>query len=113
LRELESRNLGITTRFRQIDANRFTGVVYRDGKAVARCKVMLGGMFGKGISYSNNDEADDRSHNESLSVEADSHGLYLKPLGFGIFGEESKGHLTFEGAAEYYWAMFIRALRNE
>ena len=31
-----------------MDANRFTAVVYRDGKARARCKIGLGGMMGTG-----------------------------------------------------------------
>jgi hypothetical protein len=47
----------IEGRFRRIDANRLTAVVYRDGHAVARCSIFLGdrGGFGGGIAYSNND----------------------------------------------------------
>ncbi len=33
LEELHQRNPGIEGRFRRIDANRFTAVAYRDGKA--------------------------------------------------------------------------------
>jgi hypothetical protein len=77
LGELQERNASIETSFRRIDANRFTGVIYRDGKAAARCKIVLGGMFGRGISFSYNDQASDNSSNENMSVDADDHGLYL------------------------------------
>ena len=43
LEELKLRNEGIDTTFRQIDRNRFTAVVYRNGSAVARCRVAFGG----------------------------------------------------------------------
>ncbi|MEH6721401.1 MAG: TIR domain-containing protein, partial [Aurantimonas endophytica] len=48
LDELQARNPGIETRYKRVDGNRFTAVVYRDGDAKARCKIMLGGMMGNG-----------------------------------------------------------------
>lgn len=112
LEETKARNTGIEFGFRRIDANRFTAILYREGKAVARCKIVLGGMFGKGITFSHNDQASDGSMNENLSVEADDQGLYFKALGFAHFGREKEEHLTFEGAAEYYWSMFIERLQQ-
>lgn len=80
LRELEVRNSDIKAMFRRVDANRFTSVIYRDGKAIARCKIMLGGMFGAGISFAYNDQTDDGSINESMSVESTDQGMHMKPL---------------------------------
>jgi hypothetical protein len=111
LEELDRRNDEIEGKFKRIDANRFTAAVYRNGAAVSRCKIVLGGMFGRGITFSYNDQADDSSCNESLSIEADDQGMYLKALGMAHFGKHSDKHLTPEGAAEYYWSLFLDRLR--
>lgn len=111
LRELEARNADITTRFRRIDANKFTSVIYRNGDVVARCKIVLGGILGRGISYSANDQASDNSCNENLSVENDDQNLFLAPMGM-VFHLQSKGaNFTYEDAAEYYWSMLIERLQ--
>lgn len=109
--ELTTRHPEISARFRQIDSNHFTTVVYREGKAVARCKIALGGMFGRGITYSSNDEASDNTCNESLCVEHDDQSMYLKPMGFAIHLGQRDSHLTLKGAAEYYWTMFMHPLQ--
>jgi len=111
LAELKQRNQGIEFRFKRIDADHFTAVVYRNGSAVSRCKIALGGTLGRGITFSYNDQAADGSINESLAVQADSQGLFLKALGMAHFEDDKDKHLTFEGAAEYYWAMFISRLQ--
>jgi hypothetical protein len=114
LSELKARNSEIDTAFKRIDANRFTAVIYRNGKSVSRCKIMLGGMLGRGISYSSNDQADDNSCNDSLAVETDAQGMFLHPImGMSHFGGgREKQHLTFEGAAEYYWDALVRNLQR-
>lgn len=111
LGELRARHGDIETSFRKLDANRFTGVVYRGGVAVARCKIVLGGIFGRGISYSDSDNSDDTSFNDAMSVETDEQGIYLKPMGFGRMSG-SEHHLTFEGAAEYFWARLVEPLQR-
>lgn len=111
LGELHARNGEIETSFRKLDANRFTAVIYRGGSAVARCKIVLGGIFGRGISYSDSDNSDDSSFNDSMSVETDDQGIYLKPMGFGRMSG-SEHHLTFEGAAEYFWARLVEPLQR-
>ncbi|QQM32365.1 toll/interleukin-1 receptor domain-containing protein [Martelella lutilitoris] len=112
LKELADRNPGIEGRFRQIDANRFTCVIYADGKAISRCKIMLGGMFGRGITYSANDSASDGSVNENLSVENDDQDLYFKPLmGAGFYNRQDKAKLSTEGAAELFWSMLMWPLQ--
>jgi hypothetical protein len=112
LRELQERNQDIETSFRRIDATKFTAVVYRKGKALARCKIQIGGMFGAGISYSNSDRASDNSCNEQLRVEVDNEGLFLKALGFGFRESNSDRNLTFEGASEYFWSLLIEPLQT-
>jgi hypothetical protein len=116
LGELSLRNPGIETRFRRIDANRFTAVAYRDGEAIARCSIVLGSGSGfiSGISYSNNDSASTTSFNENLSVENDDQAIFLKALGMSMLrrGEE-KSKLTPEGGAEFYWDMFIEPLQRD
>ena len=86
LGELAARNPGIEGYFRRIDANRFIGVAYRDGDAVARCSVFLGDRTGfmSGIAYSYDDSASTTSFNEDLSVEHDDQTLYLKALGMSM-----------------------------
>ena len=37
-------------------------------------------------------------------------GMYLRPLGMAI--RQTSGRLTFEGAAELYWEMFVDGLRR-
>ena len=112
LAELKARNDGIDATFRRVDANRFTGVIYSGGKAVARCKIVRGGMFGRGITYAANDNASDNSINESMSVERDDQGLFLKAMGMAHYGGDQDRQLTFEGASEYYWAILMRPLQQ-
>jgi hypothetical protein len=60
LAELERKNPGIESRFRRLDANRFTAVAYRSGKAVSRCTIWMGGSRGSpgGIGYVENDSGE-------------------------------------------------------
>ena len=111
LQELQARNPGIETAFRKLDANRFTAVAYGDGKALSRCKITLGDLFGRGISFAYNDKTDDGSINESMAVKADDQSLYLQALGMPTSRGADEGKLSFEGAAEYYWSLFIQALQ--
>lgn len=106
LNELIQRNPDLNQVFRRIDANRFTAVVYKAGKKLCRCSIQIGGMVG-GISYSGDENARSNTFNESLSVEADEQDLYFKALGMsGMDAREKK--LTFEGAAEAYWGLFLK-----
>lgn len=111
LQELQARHHGITTRFRKIDENRFTAILYKSESAVSRCKVTLGGMFGRSITYSMDDQAGDNSCNESLSVECDDQRMFLKSMGMWHAGRKQDQKLTLEGAAELYWAMLIQPIQ--
>lgn len=97
LQELSRRNPALEGRFRRIDANRFTAVAYRSGRAVARCTIFFGGLTGRGpdIGYSSEDEQ----------------SLCLKPLGMSsILGRQQPSEkLSEEGAAELLWSLGIDA----
>jgi hypothetical protein len=114
LDELQRRNAGIAGRFRRIDANKFTAVVYRQGKAVSRCTIFLGGLAQTGIAFSNTDTPTGGAFNESLSVRDDDQALHLEPLGMSsLFRGETQGRkLTAEGGAEMYWGLFMEPLQR-
>ena len=63
-------------------------------------------------AYSVGDISSDNSYNESLNVEEDGYMMFLKPLGLSFFGRKEKENLTFEGAAEYLWEIFIEPLQR-
>jgi hypothetical protein len=113
LDELAKRNPGIEGKFRRIDANRFVSSVYRDGQAVARCTVFMGGTFGaSGINYVQGETTESNSFNETLRVEADDQSLFLLSMGMASMGRERDVKLTQQGAAELYWSMLIGRLQE-
>ncbi len=116
LDELKTRNPGIDAAFTRIDAKQFSAIIYRDGSAVARCRIWLGGFGGTRASqilYSMNDAGGDNSCNEMMSVEDGREALFLHPMGMQIHrSPPDAGTLTMQGAAEYYWAIFIEPLQR-
>lgn len=111
--ELAARNPGVEADFRRVDANRFFFSAYRDGKVVARGTVFMGGMIGQSINYVQGQVADSNSYNESLSVHFDDQALFLRAMGMGYGRRAEAEKLTFEGASEYYWSMFVRPLQQQ
>jgi TIR domain len=112
LTELSQRNPGIETNYRRIDANRFSAVVYKDGKSVSRCTVFMGdrNTFG-GIAYSSSETTASNAYNECLTTEADEQSMFLHGMGMPMQrGDVSK--LSQEGAAEYYWSLLIGPLQQ-
>jgi TIR domain len=113
LEELVRRNPSLDQTFRRIDANRFTAVAYRDGDKVCRGSVSLGGgpMGDGGIQYSMTDEPRHSGMNEAVYVKNDDQEIYFEVLGMQSYGERRET-LTFEGAAELFWELFIRPLQS-
>lgn len=113
LEELKARNPEISTKFKRIDATHFISIIYISGKSVSECTVHLGGMFGKGISYSSSANASDNGCNDSMSMEDDGYSLFMKPMGMTTFvrGGHDKELLSQEGSAEYFWEILISALQ--
>jgi hypothetical protein len=114
LGELEARNQGIEVTYRRIDANRFSAVIYRDGKSIARCTVFIGGQFfANGIAYSASETDDSNSFNECLTVHTDDQMLYLRGMGMAHYGGNRESKLSQEGAAELFWAMLVESLQHQ
>ncbi len=115
LNELAQRNPGIETRFKRIDVQLFTAVIYRNGNAIARCSIRHAGSrgFGNGITFSHGDSGTGNSFNESLSVKTNEQSLFLQPVGMAMMaGGDRNAHLSFSGAAEYYWSILIDPLQH-
>lgn len=112
--ELAARYDDVHTSIRQIDANQFVAVVYRDGKKASACTVSLGGMLGD-ILYSSSENARDNSYNESLSVETDDQSMYLKPMGMSMVHRRGNDQekLSMEGGAELFWSLLIEPLQRD
>jgi hypothetical protein len=113
LKELVARNAGVEQAFRRIDANRFSAAAYRDGNKVCQGSASIaGGVMGRGgIEYSMTDEPRGSGMNEAVSVKADDQTLYFEALGLQSSGPD-KEKLTFQGAAELFWELFIRPLQS-
>lgn len=110
LDELSARNDHAEAAFRQVDANRFEATAYVAGREEGRCGIWIspGGSWGtKGIFFSHSGLGDGNSYNESMSVVDDGFALHLEPHGLPHLGSRERSPLTHEGAAEYYWSLFI------
>lgn len=115
LSELAARNSEIEGNFARLDANRFSAVLYREGRARSRCTVFMGGgLIGSGIAYSSSETTESNSFNESLSVENDDQMLFLRSLGMASIGRSHhrEEKLSFEGGAELYWSIFVGPLQS-
>ena len=110
LAELKMRNRGVEVGFSRIDAMKFEAIVYVGGQEKSRCKIWLGGTWSTNQIYYSTVQFGD-GYNESLSIADDGYILYVSPMGMPMFGQQSDQKLTHEGAAEYLWSLFVRALR--
>ena len=111
LDELSKRNPEITSRFKRVDANRFTAYIYRSGKSVSECSISLRSHFGSTIAYSSSAVATN-SYNETLSVVDDCHSLFMKSMGLSAVSHDSTQQLSAQGAAETLWALLMRPLQQ-
>ncbi len=112
LQELQVRNSDVETDFRRIDTNRFEAKAFVVGQEKSRCGIWLGGLFRTdGLYFSFNGVGDGNSYNESMSISDDGYTLFFEPMGMSRFGQEVNKKRTFEGAAEYFWSLFVERLR--
>ncbi len=112
LRGLQARNNLVETDFRRIDANGFEAVAFVEGLEMSRCGIWIGGLLGSdGLYFSSDGVGHRNSFNESISVGDDGYTLHLSPMGMAWVGEQRDANLTYEGAAEYYWRLFVERLQ--
>ena len=112
LQELRVRNGFVETDFKRIDANAFEAIAFVGGQEQSRCGIWIGDSVWMGqLLFSFNGIGSRNSHNESMSVSDDGYTLFLNPIGMTLFGKWSDRKLTHEGAAEYFWTLFIEKLQ--
>ena len=92
LAELGRRNPGVDGRYRRNGADAFTARVFMQGKQEAQCRVMLGGMFGNGISFSHDADARIGSSNEQVDREDRRPGTRLRRADGGGLRPFRQGH---------------------
>ncbi|AOZ06461.1 toll/interleukin-1 receptor domain-containing protein [Cupriavidus malaysiensis] len=111
VKELGPRNPSYEAHFRPLSKEAFTGTLYREGRKVAGCYIRISRMYGgrAQIAYSGNDNGQDNSFNEILSVEADDQLMYFRQQMLHWPGNVAR--LTHEGAAEALWQLFIERAR--
>lgn len=112
LSELAARNSQIKIRFKRQDQTSFSASIYDDRSRVAQCSIWYGAdiFASPGIAYCHADTASRNSYNELFSVVDDGYTLQLKPLGMRMSGKPIDT-LSQQGAAEYFWDMFIHPLQ--
>lgn len=113
LLEIANRNPGLAQRFQRVDANHFTASLYQNGEKVCRGSASVGGghVGSDSIQYSMTDTPRDGGMNEAVYVKNDDQTLYFEPLGMQSYGNRDKQKLTPQGAAEFFWDLFIRPLQ--
>ena len=116
LDELSERNPRIEGRVHRFGENRFTAVIYRDGSNASACTIYIGldldFVEGGNICFSDREQDDANSWNESLLVDHDEQALFLKPLGIMGLGNQEFKKLSMQGSAELFWSAFIRPLQT-
>lgn len=113
---LASESPGFVGRFKRVNANHFTAVIYWDGKNVAQCGIRLGGLgggvFTNEIVYSNDPNATN-SMNEGVRVADDGEQMFLASTGMSsILRSQRKDRLTPQDAAELFWGILTWALQS-
>src|SRR5215213_432433 len=108
LGELEARNVNIESEFRRIDADQFTTTVYVNGAVLSSCVIRFHGRggFSGAITFAYGNPSNSGDLFESLSVVDDGY-----TLGLGLRLDRN-AQLTFEGAAEAFWEMFMSNLQR-
>lgn len=112
LAAVEAENEGVQTRFRRIDANRFSSVIYRNGRSATECSVKLANFGSRNdcISFSYDASAPMNSSNEMLNIEHDDSSMYLKPFGMQHFSSQPNQKMSAEDAAKYLWDLLVSQL---
>jgi hypothetical protein len=106
----------LSTSFQKVDARSFKATIYINGDQATKCGIWLGSSFGSreplSIKYSYSGLEQGRSsYNESMSVKDGENILGLELLGISHHSWNDNKLLTKQGAAEYYWSLFIKPLQ--
>lgn len=102
LQSLSDGDPDVEVRVISSDDRMLSAAIYVQGQKASGAKIWLGGSFDRGINFSYNEDPQDTSMNEMLTVEDDGHELGLRPMGMFVLSPEKK-LLTPEQAACYLW----------
>jgi hypothetical protein len=113
LNELRDRNPGVEFSLKKMTATDFTAAVYVHGAKRTGCHIWLPGSrsFGGDIAYAANDSPNTNSINDGFRVEDDGYQLGLKTTGMAMMHSSADAPMTSQGAAEYFWSVFISHLQ--
>jgi hypothetical protein len=115
LQSAASSDRNITVRFRRVDINSFTAVLYIDGNAEARCRIWNGGSGGgasfSGICFSHDPNSTNNSMNEQMTIETSGNELRLKAMGMASLGSKYQHPMAPEEAGQYFWNVFTQRLQ--
>lgn len=112
LEELKKRNQAarIDTDFERIDAQRFVAKIYRDGDLKSVCTISRGNNHFGDIGFSHDENNSGNSVNDSLTLKEADGTLSFSAM-MGSFRGERREGMSQEGAAEYYWELFVDPLQ--
>lgn len=68
--------------------------------------------MGIGNRYVNEETTESNSFNEQLTVQSDDQAMFLRPMRFAFQSGERDTNLSLEGAAEFFWGMFLGPLQR-
>ena len=112
---LPAESAGFVGKFKRVNTNHFTAVIYINGENVAQCGIRLGGAdgaFTNQIVYSNDPNATN-SMNEGVSVDDDGEQIFLTSTGISsMVRSDRKARLTPHEAAELFWEILTWRLRQ-
>ena len=100
--------------YQAIDARKFGGQAYFQGKEVASCTIFQGSPLGaRSIHYSQGLNYGGNSWNEALTVETDTGGPYLKPMNMpSHFAAQRPTRMEPFDAARYLFELFMDQARS-
>jgi hypothetical protein len=116
LEELARRNPDVQVDFRIVTQHRFEAAAYVHGERANEITVWFSrnDSWGGNIVYSHGRVEGSQTINGGFTVEDDGHALHLKADAFLTFGgrADREEHLTFNGAGDLLWEIFIEPLQR-
>lgn len=110
--ELQNRHSHLSGKMSRLDARRFAGAIYQNGRKVSAITVYMGGGWGHGrtISYNNSDHGDTNSANGSFDLSDHSENLRFDAI--LNWHSSERNTMNYEEVAEAIWASFVEPLQN-
>ncbi len=99
----------------KITSRKVLFTLYNNDQQVTQFKIWIGGISGGNsiaFSHGRNVNVDnDNTMNESISIEEHEGELKLKPMGFGLFGNNADKPMSPRQSADYLWEVVTKHLQ--